>query len=55
MSGRAVLEPPGRLSVLHLCELWHYRELLYVLSLGRRAGLGTCETPALDSSAGAGS
>jgi homopolymeric O-antigen transport system permease protein len=27
-----VLEPPGRLSPLKLGELWHYRELLYILA-----------------------
>jgi len=27
-----VLEPPGRFSALHLGELWHYRELLYILA-----------------------
>jgi lipopolysaccharide transport system permease protein len=28
----SVLEPPGRFSALHLGELWHYRELLYILA-----------------------
>lgn len=38
MSGRAtqtrihVLEPPGRWSALNLGELWHYRDLLYILA-----------------------
>ena len=27
-----VLEPPGRWSALKLGELWHYRELLYILA-----------------------
>src|SRR4051812_18929881 len=27
-----VLEPPGRFSPLRLGELWHYRELLYILA-----------------------
>jgi lipopolysaccharide transport system permease protein len=27
-----LLEPPGRFSALHLGELWHYRELLYILA-----------------------
>lgn len=27
-----ILEPPGRFSALHLGELWHYRELLYILA-----------------------
>ena len=27
-----VLEPPGRLSPLKLGDLWHYRELLYILA-----------------------
>ena len=27
-----VLEPPGRFSALHLGDLWHYRELLYILA-----------------------
>jgi len=27
-----VLEPPGRFSPLKLGELWHYRELLYILA-----------------------
>jgi lipopolysaccharide transport system permease protein len=27
-----VLEPPGRFSALRLGELWHYRELLYILA-----------------------
>jgi lipopolysaccharide transport system permease protein len=29
---RRVLEPPGRFSALRLGELWHYRELLYILA-----------------------
>ena len=29
---RTVLEPPGRWSALKLGELWHYRELLYILA-----------------------
>jgi len=29
---RTVLEPPGRWSALRLGELWHYRELLYILA-----------------------
>src|SRR3954464_413569 len=28
----SVLEPPGRFSPLKLAELWHYRELLYILA-----------------------
>lgn len=29
---RTVLQPPGRWSALRLSELWHYRELLYILA-----------------------
>ena len=29
---RTVLEPPGRWSALKLGDLWHYRELLYILA-----------------------
>lgn len=29
---RTVLQPPGRWSALRLAELWHYRELLYILA-----------------------
>src|SRR4051794_21850967 len=31
-SNRRVLEPPRRWSALQLGELWHYRDLLYILA-----------------------